>query len=426
VRVTLLGGFRVSLGSRVVREDDWRLKKAAGLVKLLALASDHSLHRDQILDALWPDLGLQAARNNLRQTLYAARKALAPDPSVASYYLQYRDARLALLPDGTLRVDADAFDEAAWAARRSKEPAAYPAAVDLYIGELLPGDSYEDWAEQRRQELRRTYMSLLFELAELHEERGEYAAAVEALREAVAEEPTREEAHAGLMRLHAISGDIEEALGQYERLEATLSSELDAKPKASSRHLRDEIANGRFPAHERIMLGEYERSLALLEESLALYRATGDENGIAACLCDLGWLALFRGDYQKVTMCLEDSIARSRDSGDELRLAFALNRLSSVSMVHSDLEESTTLLEESLAIYREAGDSRSMAMCLGALGGNEILRGDLEQATRLLEEAIILLREVGSVVDAYYPCLLAIAVMLQGSTGGQRGTSKRA
>jgi hypothetical protein len=35
------------LGSRTVEESGWRLKKAAGLVKLLALAPDHRLHRER-------------------------------------------------------------------------------------------------------------------------------------------------------------------------------------------------------------------------------------------------------------------------------------------------------------------------------------------------------------------------------------------
>jgi hypothetical protein len=38
VRVFLLGDFAVSVGSRTVEGGSWRLKKAASLVKLLALA----------------------------------------------------------------------------------------------------------------------------------------------------------------------------------------------------------------------------------------------------------------------------------------------------------------------------------------------------------------------------------------------------
>ena len=81
MRVWLLGGFRVSVRSRVVRHDSWRLRKAASLVKLLALAPDHRLHREQVMELLWPDSGRRAASNNLRQTLHAARRTLASDPA---------------------------------------------------------------------------------------------------------------------------------------------------------------------------------------------------------------------------------------------------------------------------------------------------------------------------------------------------------
>jgi hypothetical protein len=44
VRVRLLGGFSVSVGPRTVEEGRWRLRKAASLIKLLALAPQHRLH----------------------------------------------------------------------------------------------------------------------------------------------------------------------------------------------------------------------------------------------------------------------------------------------------------------------------------------------------------------------------------------------
>ncbi|MGH3105876.1 MAG: hypothetical protein ACRDM3_01630, partial [Rubrobacteraceae bacterium] len=73
VRIWLLGGFKVAIGSRLIEKRAWRLRKASALVKLLALAPGHRLHREQVMDLLWPDLGKKAASNNLRQTLHAAR-----------------------------------------------------------------------------------------------------------------------------------------------------------------------------------------------------------------------------------------------------------------------------------------------------------------------------------------------------------------
>ena len=36
MRVWLLGGFRVSVGARIIEDATWRLRKTASLVKLLA------------------------------------------------------------------------------------------------------------------------------------------------------------------------------------------------------------------------------------------------------------------------------------------------------------------------------------------------------------------------------------------------------
>ena len=78
VRVRLLGAFRVSVGSWSVEGDAWRLRKAASLVKLLALAQQHRLPAG----GRWTFSGRtptrEAAASNLRGAIHAARKALGP------------------------------------------------------------------------------------------------------------------------------------------------------------------------------------------------------------------------------------------------------------------------------------------------------------------------------------------------------------
>src|SRR5215203_6738913 len=63
VRIRLLGGFTLSVGTWTVEADRWRLKKATSLVKLLALAPRHSLHREQVADVLWPGADTKRAAN---------------------------------------------------------------------------------------------------------------------------------------------------------------------------------------------------------------------------------------------------------------------------------------------------------------------------------------------------------------------------
>lgn len=253
VRVWLLGSFRVSVGSRNIEESQWRLRKATVLLKLLALAPGHRLHREQAMDLLWPDLGRRAASNNLRQVVHTVRQTLAP--TEGSRYLASDSELLVLCPGGNLWVDVETFEDTAVSARRSRDPAAYRAAMDLYAGDLLPADRYEEWAEDHRGRLREIYLSLLLGLARLWEERGEYDLASEVLRRALKEDPALEEAHAGLMRLYALAGSKREALAQYGRLEEALSREVGTEPSASSRALREEIAAGRFPPNDGVPFG---------------------------------------------------------------------------------------------------------------------------------------------------------------------------
>src|SRR5215207_10110628 len=113
VRVRMLGVFSVSVGNRALQEDAWRLRKAASLVKLLTLAPGHRLHREQVMDLLWPDSGRKAASNSLRQVLHAARRVLDPTSNSHKGYLSHKDEHLILVPQGQLWVDVDEFEEAA-------------------------------------------------------------------------------------------------------------------------------------------------------------------------------------------------------------------------------------------------------------------------------------------------------------------------
>ena len=76
LQVQLLGGFDVRIGDQQVPTAFWRQRRAAAVVKLLALEAGHWLHREQLLDVLWPNLDTEDAANNLRGALHHARRGL--------------------------------------------------------------------------------------------------------------------------------------------------------------------------------------------------------------------------------------------------------------------------------------------------------------------------------------------------------------
>ena len=95
-----LGGFAAAVDGVPVPEAAWRLKKARELVKLLALAPGHRLHREQAMDVLWRDREPAAAANNLHQAVYVARRALDAGA------IEVRDEMLQLTAD----VDVDRLE----------------------------------------------------------------------------------------------------------------------------------------------------------------------------------------------------------------------------------------------------------------------------------------------------------------------------
>jgi DNA-binding SARP family transcriptional activator len=150
VEISMLGGFEVRLDGRPVPAAGWPRPQAATLVKLLALAPGRRMHREQLIDRLWPDLTIADAAPRLHKLAHYARRALDDDRTA----VVLRSDTVALLPDADVVVDVDVFERVAEEALAARTPASAAAALERYGGTLLPEDLYETWAESRREQLR--------------------------------------------------------------------------------------------------------------------------------------------------------------------------------------------------------------------------------------------------------------------------------
>ena len=249
LRIDLLGGFRVAAGETTVGDAAWRLRKARGLVKLLSLTPEHSLHREQAIEALWPDRDPTAASNNLRQSLFVARRALDSCGEDGGARIALAHDVLTLDSD-RLRIDVEEFEEAAAEAERDPSVERHRAAIDLYGGELLPEDRFDEWATVRREALRERHLILLVDLARLHEEAGDRAAAVAALQQALLDEPLHERAHRELMRIYALTGRRQRALAQFHLLRESLRREFEDEPDEETRRLYQDVLTRRLGAED--------------------------------------------------------------------------------------------------------------------------------------------------------------------------------
>lgn len=361
LRIELLGGFTVSIGSRAVPPEAWRRSKAAGLVKLLALASAHRMHREQAMEFLWPELTPDAAAANLRKALHYARRALGDEGLglVASV------GDLLSLPSERLWIDVSAFRAGTAQALRSADPELYAKAIELYRDGLLPEDRYEEWSIPYRDELQAEFVAVLEEFAGLLESRGEIERAVHAASRLVECEPLRESAHLLLIRLDALAGRRAQALRRYEQMRAMLEAELQTEPSPEAQRLYEEVRAGQT--------AEPELTAELWER--------------------VGELRVTSGDTKGAVKAFSLALEAAEGAGVESRLH---RQTAQALLMQHDAEQAEGHLAAAEKLSDDPAD-RARIVCLRANQAWE--RGDFDRAQALAEWARDLALDVGTEED---------------------------
>lgn len=238
VHVRLLGGFELTVDDGVA-VTQFPTRRAGELVQLLALAPGRQLAREQVIDALWPQLDASAGGANLRKAAHHARQALARPHAVVLQQLH-----VALFPGVAVNTDVDEFLEAADRALASGNAVAARAAALLYAGELLPGARYEPWTDEPRRLLVDRYLNLL-------RAGGQWDRVLEF-------DPLDEAATREVMRGALDEGRRHHAIAVYGRLRAALSIELGVLPQAATEELYAASLDGLVPAAPSFVGREHE------------------------------------------------------------------------------------------------------------------------------------------------------------------------
>ncbi|NUP74486.1 MAG: SARP family transcriptional regulator [Sinomonas sp.] len=383
----MLGSFSVVVDGRAVPDDLWKRTKAAGLVKILALAEGHQMHRDVLADLLWPDLGAPAAASNLRKAVHFARAALGFSGAV-----QARGDLFVLLPDSEVSIDAERFEADGRAALAASE--GLPEALALYRGELLPDDRFAAWAEEPRDRLRTLYLRLLKAAARWDD--------------VLKAEPTDEDAHRAIMVRALDAGDRESAIRQFERLCHRLRADLGVGPGAATVAVYEEaIADDSRRAENRARATLARALIALNSGDLAeatscarrardwaisanLGREIGEASavlGIAASMQNR-WPELFEEEFLEFTR------------GDPARAGYVLDAQLCIADFclcgpegHRDMMRHAARLR---TVAERAGSVHGQAMADLLLGEIALFSGDLAQAEMLLRSALELHRRAGA------------------------------
>ena len=204
--IITLGRFAVLLAGEPVPLAAWQSRKARDLLKVLATRRGRPITREAAAEALWPAEDPQPLANRLSVALSTIRKVLDPGRRYPPDHYVVADARtIALRPDHVdvdliefLRVADQAID---LMARGDRAAAIGPLrrARQLYAGDLLEEDLYEEWAVEAREEARSRLLTVLRLLALLAAERGDDESAGQYLSQLLEREPYDEDAWLGLI-----------------------------------------------------------------------------------------------------------------------------------------------------------------------------------------------------------------------------------
>ena len=246
-RLYLTGSAAIEHGESLIRERQFPGRQGRVAFVFLAVNRHRSVHRDELMAAIWPgdaptetDAALDAILSKLRTMLKSAGFGgdAGIDVSSGSVTLQ--------LPGHSwidLEAASNALDEAEGALRRADTVNAWSlanVAVVISRRPFLP-DAEAPWIEAQRHVLRTLQMRALQCLVMVSAANQEPLLAIQHAAEMVELDPFRETAYQLLMKMHAAAGDRAEALRVFARCRELLRDELGVSPSPQTEAVYLEI-----------------------------------------------------------------------------------------------------------------------------------------------------------------------------------------
>ncbi|MCC7104008.1 MAG: GAF domain-containing protein [Chloroflexi bacterium] len=245
-----LGPFTLLRDGLPVPAHRFARRRSLTLLKILLTRYGKPVHREELVELLWPDGSPRVAGDLLNVVVHYLRRGLEPAARAnqPSAYIRTNGDYYAFDTTSQHRLDTQDFMELSRLGqeherrgRQDEALSAYERALAAYTGDFLEDELYSDWCALEREYLRETFLSALWRAAHLRVDRGDFEVGVQWYRRALLSDATLEEVHRALMEAFWRAGRRDEALRQYRECEAVLARELHVAPMTETEALRQRI-----------------------------------------------------------------------------------------------------------------------------------------------------------------------------------------
>ena len=253
LRIQFFGCFELLCDGEAVNLG--RNARALAILKyLLAHRGGRPVSQDYLMGWLWPESDPKKARWSLNSAVCVLRKMLGgclPSFTAPETVLLERDA-YRLSPRVLLSADTEEFDSRyeeglrlEEAGRVAEAVVEYEKAADLYRGDYLIENLYEEWTIVERERLGEVYVDLLRRLAVHYKEGGRLRESVRICYRVLEKDRCDEDTYRLLMECFVQLGQRARALRQYRLCEEVLRNEYDMAPSPETRALYTSILKDR-------------------------------------------------------------------------------------------------------------------------------------------------------------------------------------
>lgn len=237
LQIVTLGRFGVEAANGPLN-GEWLEQRPGQLLKYLVGERRRIVSADQIAEAMWPEAGVDDARNRLRYYVHVLREKLEPDRAFRSpsrFVVARRGGYM--LDTSQVWIDADEFEREVQAGLTAldqglAEPAAthLAGALDLYRDCFLAEDPYAEWAHAERERLQELAGRALRAKVQIQVKLGDLNAVAKHARRLAEMEPFDTDVQKLFIEICMRRGRRSEAFRRYAALRKRMVANFGLEP----------------------------------------------------------------------------------------------------------------------------------------------------------------------------------------------------